>query len=119
MQDELSAMETADCGKPIEESEWDIDDAAACFEYYAEKAEALDAHGGSDIAVDLPDDAFKGRLLKEQLGVVGLITPWNYPLLMAVWKVAPCLAAGCAVRGCFRIRRYTWVQWDTVFSGTR
>ena len=46
--------------------------------------------------VDLPDESFAGKLVKEPLGVVGLITPWNYPLLMGVWKVAPALAAGCA-----------------------
>ena len=39
--------------------------------------------------VALPDDAFAGMVVKEPLGVVGLITPWNYPLLMSVWKVAP------------------------------
>jgi betaine-aldehyde dehydrogenase len=97
--DELSALETEDCGKPLEESEWDVDDVAACFEYFAERAEKLCAPGSGSISreVSLPDAAFAGTLVKEPLGVVGLITPWNYPLLMAVWKVAPALAAGCAV----------------------
>ena len=53
--------------------------------------------------VDLPDESFAGKLVKEPLGVVGLITPWNYPLLMGVWKVAPALAAGCAAGT--RVRR--------------
>ena len=89
---ELCALETEDSGKPIEESEWDIDDAAACFEYFAERAEKLcDAGSGAPPPkeVALPDDAFAGMVVKEPLGVVGLITPWNYPLLMSVWKVAP------------------------------
>jgi betaine-aldehyde dehydrogenase len=96
--DALSSTETNDCGKPLEESEWDIDDAAACFEYYASRCEAI--FGSASTAskpVSLPDASFRGTLVKEPLGVVGLITPWNYPLLMAVWKVAPALAAGCAV----------------------
>jgi hypothetical protein len=49
-------------------------------QYYADKAEALDG-GGSSVDVALPDDRFTCRVVKEPLGVVGLITPWNYPLL--------------------------------------
>jgi len=47
------------------------------------------------VPVSLPDDRFSCSIVKEPLGVVALITPWNYPLLMATWKVAPSLAAGC------------------------
>lgn len=96
--DALAALETADMGKPIEESAWDIDDVAACFDYYAERCEQV--FGGEAYAVEdvkLPMDEFTGQLRREALGVVGLITPWNYPLLMATWKVAPALASGCAV----------------------
>ncbi|XP_016491800.2 betaine aldehyde dehydrogenase, chloroplastic-like isoform X2 [Nicotiana tabacum] len=70
------------------------DDVAASFEYYADLAEALDSKRKTP--VDLHLDSFKTYVLREPLGVVGLITPWNYPLLMATWKVAPALAAGCA-----------------------
>ncbi|KAA8542616.1 hypothetical protein F0562_023768 [Nyssa sinensis] len=91
---ELAKLETIDCGKPLEEAAWDIDDVAACFEYYADLAEGLDAK--QKAPVSLPMETFKCHVLREPIGVVGLITPWNYPLLMATWKVAPALAAGCA-----------------------
>ncbi|KAL9434287.1 hypothetical protein AB3S75_029006 [Citrus x aurantiifolia] len=91
---ELANLETIDCGKPLEEAFWDIDDVAGCFEYYADLAEGLDAK--QKAPVSLPLENFKSYVLKEPIGVVGLITPWNYPLLMATWKVAPALAAGCA-----------------------
>lgn len=90
---ELANLETIDCGKPLEEAVWDIDDVAGCFEYYADLAEGLDAK--QKAPVSLPLENFESYVLKEPIGVVGLITPWNYPLLMATWKVAPALAAGC------------------------
>ncbi|XP_057459558.1 aminoaldehyde dehydrogenase 2, peroxisomal [Actinidia eriantha] len=91
---ELAKLEAIDSGKPLEEAAWDIDDVAGCFEYYADLAEGLDAK--QKAPVSLPMETFKCHILKEPIGVVGLITPWNYPLLMAAWKVAPALAAGCA-----------------------
>ncbi|KAG9449513.1 hypothetical protein H6P81_009478 [Aristolochia fimbriata] len=90
---ELAKLEAIDCGKPLDEAAWDIDDVAGCFEYYADLAEALD--GKQKTSVSLPMQTFKSHVLKEPIGVVALITPWNYPLLMATWKVAPALAAGC------------------------
>lgn len=93
---ELANLETIDMGKPIEESEWDIDDVAGCFEYFADRCEKeFGDFTTKDQDAPVPGDDFKGKITKEPLGVVGLITPWNYPLLMAVWKVAPALAAGC------------------------
>ncbi|KAL9326474.1 hypothetical protein ACSQ67_007119 [Phaseolus vulgaris] len=91
---ELAKLEAIDCGKPLDEAAWDIDDVAGCFEFYADLAEKLDSK--QKTPVSLPMDTFKSYVLKEPIGVVGLITPWNYPLLMATWKVAPALAAGCA-----------------------
>lgn len=91
--EELSRLEAIDCGKPYDEAAWDMDDVAGCFEYYADLAEALDDKQYAPLK--LPMDTFKTNILKEPIGVVGLITPWNYPLLMATWKVAPALAAGC------------------------
>ncbi|PIA62274.1 hypothetical protein AQUCO_00200337v1 [Aquilegia coerulea] len=91
---DLAKFEAIDCGKPLDEAAWDIDDVAGCFEYYAELAEGLDAKQKAPIPI--PMDTFKTHVLREPIGVVGLITPWNYPLLMATWKVAPALAAGCA-----------------------
>ena len=57
------------------------DDVASCFEYYADLAEKLDKRQGQ--ALELPMEEFKGAIQRESLGVVGLITPWNYPMLMA------------------------------------
>ncbi|KAJ8563232.1 hypothetical protein K7X08_031684 [Anisodus acutangulus] len=91
---ELATLESLDSGKTLFESAADMDDVAACFEYYADLAEALDSKRKTPVNLHL--DSFKTYVLSEPLGVVGLITPWNYPLLMATWKVAPALAAGCA-----------------------
>ena len=84
-----------DNGKPLPEARWDVGDAAACFEFYAGLAEELDTKSVESIA--LPDDRFVSCVKKEPLGVAGAIIPWNYPLLMAAWKVAPALAAGCTM----------------------
>ncbi|XP_039815904.1 betaine aldehyde dehydrogenase 2 isoform X2 [Panicum virgatum] len=90
---ELAKLEVLDCGKPYDEATWDMDDVAGCFEYFADQAEALDKRQNSPVS--LPMENFKCHLRREPIGVVGLISPWNYPLLMATWKVAPALAAGC------------------------
>lgn len=66
-----------------------------CSRFYADLAEKLGAEEPEEIAV--PDDSFRTRVVREPIGVIGAITPWNYPLLMAVQKVAPALAAGCTV----------------------
>lgn len=58
-------------------------------------AEKLDEEAPEDIKVS--DENFNTRVLREALGVVAAITPWNYPLLMAMQKVAPALAAGCTI----------------------
>ena len=92
---EIAAAETRDNGKPIPEAEWDVGDAAVVFEYYADLAEAHAAEGAT--TVDVGDANFSSTITTEPLGVVGAITPWNFPLLMAVWKVAPALAAGCTI----------------------
>ncbi len=86
---ELAELETVNCGKPIVEAELDVDDAATCFEYYGGLATKI--HGE---VLPVPDDALS-LALKEPMGVAGQIIPWNYPLLMAAWKIAPALCAGC------------------------
>ena len=86
---ELAELETLNSGKPIVEAEFDIDDAATCFEYYGGLATKI--HGE---VLPVPDDALS-LALKEPIGVAGQIIPWNYPLLMAAWKIAPALCAGC------------------------
>ncbi|XP_072078003.1 aminoaldehyde dehydrogenase 2, peroxisomal-like [Arachis hypogaea] len=92
--DHLARLESFDCRKPLDEATWDMDDVASCFEFYPNLAEKLDAK--QKAPVSLPMETFKSYALKEHIGVIGLITPTNYPLLMATWKVAPALAAGCA-----------------------
>ena len=92
--DALARLEVRDNGKPFPEAKWDIEDTAGCFAYYADLAEELDGRQGEPIA--LPSDDFEARVFYEPAGVCGQIIPWNYPMLMAAWKVAPALAAGCA-----------------------
>jgi betaine-aldehyde dehydrogenase len=92
---DLAELEVRDNGKPLPEALLDIGDAAYCFSLYATYAEELDARQGEIVAV--PDARFKSTVKYMPAGVAGLIVPWNYPLLMAAWKVAPALAAGCTL----------------------
>jgi betaine-aldehyde dehydrogenase len=85
----LAVLESRNSGKPIVESEFDINDAATCFEYYGGLATKILGQVNP-----VPDNALS-LTLKEPVGVAGQIIPWNYPLLMAAWKLAPALAAGC------------------------
>lgn len=91
----LMRVQARNSGKPLFEAGIDVDDVIATFEYYAGLAEALDAE--QDRAVALPSDAFSARLRREPCGVVGLIVPWNFPMVTTAWKLAPALAAGCCV----------------------
>ncbi len=91
---ELARMEVIDNGKPLPEAEWDLGNAAGCFDFYAGLAEELD---GEVETVALPDARFTAKVVREPVGVAVAIIPWNYPLLMAAWKVAPALAAGCTM----------------------
>jgi betaine-aldehyde dehydrogenase len=94
-QDELARMEVLDNGKPLPEAAWDIEDTAGCFDYYADLAEELDQRQGT--AVEVPMETFRTALYYEPVGVAGQIIPWNYPMLMAAWKLAPALAAGATM----------------------
>ncbi|AMN80547.1 aldehyde dehydrogenase family protein [Pseudomonas azotoformans] len=94
-QDELAAIEVRDNGKPLPEALWDIADTVRCFDFYAGLAEQSDQHG--EQSINLPDERFNTSIIKEPVGVVAAIIPWNFPMLMASWKVAPALAAGCTV----------------------
>ena len=85
---ELAELETKNCGKPLAEAEFDIADAANCFEFYAGLATKI--HGETML---VPANSLS-FILREPIGVCGQIIPWNYPLLMAAWKLAPALAAG-------------------------
>ena len=85
----LAELEARNCGKPIVEAEFDVNDVATCFEYYGGLATKILGYVNP-----VPDNAMS-LTLKEPIGVAGQIIPWNYPLLMAAWKLAPALAAGC------------------------
>lgn len=87
--EELAQLETLNSGKPIRESRMDMSDAADCFEFYGGLADKING----DI-VPVPDPNIFAMVLREPVGVVGQIIPWNYPLLMAAWKLAPALATG-------------------------
>ncbi len=90
-QDELARAESLDTGKRLVEAAYDVDDVVAVFRHYAGVA-------GTDAGrvVDTGRRDVVSRVVHEPVGVCGLITPWNYPLLQTSWKVAPCLAAGNA-----------------------
>jgi betaine-aldehyde dehydrogenase len=85
----LAELECRNGGKPIVEAEFDINDVATCFEYYGGLATKIQGQVNP-----VPDNALS-LSLREPVGVAGQIIPWNYPLLMAAWKLAPALAAGC------------------------
>lgn len=91
----LMNLQSSNNGKPLFEAAIDVDDVIATFEYYAELADGLDTQ--RDTHVPLPSDDFSARLRREPCGVVGLIVPWNFPMVTTAWKLAPALAAGCCV----------------------
>jgi betaine-aldehyde dehydrogenase len=92
---DLARLEVIDNGKPMPEAVWDMEDTAGCFAFYAGLAEELDDNPEETIALSEP--RFSSKVVREPIGVAGAIIPWNYPLLMASWKVAPALAAGCTM----------------------
>ena len=91
-QDELARIIAQETGKTLREASGaDVAPAADCFRYYAGWVRK---HYGETIPVDGP---FLNYTLREPVGVVGAIVPWNFPLGIAAWKVAPALACGCSV----------------------
>lgn len=82
-------------GKPLAEALVDVDDVISTFRYYAGMAATLDQQQNRN--VELPHSDFNAHLRFDPVGVVGLITPWNFPLLTSSWKIAPALAAGCTI----------------------
>ena len=85
----LAEIETTNNGKPLAEAMGDVSDAGFCFEYYGGLATKI----RGDV-LTIPDNAMV-LAVREPVGVAGQIVPWNYPLMMAVQKLAPALAAGC------------------------
>jgi len=91
-QQELATTMTLEGGKPLVENRDEIDWCAAAFDYYAEIGR--DAAGR---VIPPIESSQLAMVVKDPLGVVGCIVPWNYPLLLLTWKLAPALAAGCSV----------------------
>jgi betaine-aldehyde dehydrogenase len=87
--EEFAALETRNNGKPLREARFDVADAANCFRYYAG---LITKPLGQTFEVGDPN--IQCMVVREPIGVCGQIIPWNYPLLMAAWKLAPGLAAG-------------------------
>jgi hypothetical protein len=106
--DEIARLETEDNGKPLREAQFDVADAAACFRYYAGLVTKPD---GQTYHVA---DPMQAMVVREPVGVCGLIVPWNYPLLMSVWKIAPALAAGNTI--VFKPSEVTPVTGVTLFE---
>ncbi len=90
--EELALVETLDMGKPIRDSlRTDVPAAARCIQWYAEAIDKV----YDEIAPTGPDAL--ALITREPMGVIGAIVPWNYPMLMAAWKLGPALAAGNSV----------------------
>ncbi|RCW85648.1 NAD-dependent succinate-semialdehyde dehydrogenase [Phyllobacterium bourgognense] len=90
--DDLALIMTLEQGKPLAESRGEIDYAASFIEWYAEESKRLNAEG---VTSHLPHAEMIVR--REALGVVGVVTPWNFPSAMLTRKAAAALAAGCTI----------------------
>jgi betaine-aldehyde dehydrogenase len=88
--EEFAELETLNAGKPLREAKFDVADSANCFRYYAG---LISKPTGQTVDVPAPSVSM---IVREPVGVCAQIIPWNYPLLMAAWKLAPALAAGNA-----------------------
>ena len=92
--EDFAKLDCMDHGKPLREAEADVDDAVHCFRYYAG---LLKMPQGGVYEVNEGFGKMHSYTVHEPVGVCGLITPWNYPFLMSVWKLAPALAAGNSI----------------------
>ncbi|MGI9394241.1 MAG: aldehyde dehydrogenase family protein, partial [Boseongicola sp.] len=89
---ELAVMESLDSGKPIYDCETvDVPETIDCLKWHAEAIDKIYDQ------VSPPSDDHIALILREPIGVVGLVLPWNFPLMMLAWKIGPALAAGCSV----------------------
>lgn len=91
--EKLVALSVFNNGKPIEEAKMDVNDAIACYRYYANLVSEQTTW------IEIPTDDSNVKLLKtfDPVGVCALIVPWNFPMVTTSWKLAPALAAGCTV----------------------
>lgn len=90
---EIAELDSLDQGKPLREANADMDDAITACEYFAGLAESRE----EEIVDNGTEGVFQTRIVHEPIGVIGAITPWNYPILMALWKIIPAIACGCTV----------------------
>jgi 1-pyrroline dehydrogenase len=90
--DDLIAVESLNAGKPISATADEISAAADCFRFFAGAARTMETQAAGEYM-----EGFTSMLRREPVGVIASITPWNYPLMMAAWKIGPALAAGCTV----------------------
>ena len=90
--DDLAAILTAEMGKPLPEAKSEVSHAAAYLQWYAEEANRI--YGET---ISAPSTDRRMLVIKQPIGVVGTITPWNFPASMVARKISPALAAGCAI----------------------
>ncbi|MFZ4518636.1 MAG: aminobutyraldehyde dehydrogenase [Microthrixaceae bacterium] len=91
-QDELVALESTNAGKPVAATGIEIEASADCLRFFAGACRTMETQGAGEYL-----EGYTSMLRREPVGVVASIAPWNYPLMMAAWKVGPALAAGCTV----------------------
>ncbi|AWO75861.1 MULTISPECIES: aldehyde dehydrogenase family protein [Geobacillus] len=84
----FASIETLNTGKPIRESRLDVSDSIHCLRYYADFVEQR------TVQEKRRADGTTSKVIEEPIGVCALIVPWNFPLLLGIWKIAPALAAG-------------------------
>ncbi|MBG6132451.1 5-carboxymethyl-2-hydroxymuconic-semialdehyde dehydrogenase [Aquimarina sp. EL_43] len=89
--DEIAVLESYDTGQPIRFMKKAAIRGAANFKYFADKV--IDAQNG----LSTPDTHHANYTIRQPIGPVGIITPWNTPFMLSTWKIAPALAAGCTV----------------------
>ncbi len=89
--DEIALVESSDCGQPIRYMAKAALRGAENFRFYADRA--LDAGNG----LSLPDSDHINYTIRQPIGAIGVITPWNTPFMLSTWKIAPALAAGCTM----------------------
>ena len=89
--DEIATAESVDTGQPIRFMKSAAARAAENFRFYADRAE------GAQDGLSLPTQGFLNYTIRQPIGPVGVITPWNTPFMLSSWKIAPALAAGCTV----------------------
>jgi succinate-semialdehyde dehydrogenase / glutarate-semialdehyde dehydrogenase len=90
--DDLAAILTAEMGKPLAEAKSEVSHAAAYLQWYAEEANRI--YGET---ISAPSNDRRMMVIKQPIGVVGTITPWNFPASMVARKISPALAAGCTI----------------------